>query len=98
MVNQVSLTISRQLRIDVPVHNQQIDPAIVVIVKEFCAPADQRKTYGSHLRRIRHVREGTLAIIVIERVVIVIEVCNEEIELAIMIKITESDSHASLLT
>ena len=49
----------------------------------------------SHFRRCR---EATLAIVVIQSVVVIVEICNEQVESAVVIVIAERHPHASLLT
>src|SRR5216683_6064588 len=97
VMHEVSLPVSRQLRIDVSVDDKQINPTIVVVVTKLGSPTNVGKTYSSYFCCIRNIGKRTVAIIVIKRVVVVVEICNKQIEFAVVIIVTECDPHASLL-
>src|SRR6266851_5414468 len=96
VMHEVSLPVSRQLRIDMTVDDQEINPTVVVVVKKLGSPTNVGKTYGSDFCGIRDIGKRTVAIIVIKGVVVVVEICDKQIEFAVMIIVTKSDSHASL--
>ena len=79
------------------VDDQQINPAIVVIIKKLRAPTDIRKTNGCYLGRVGNIRKRTFTVIVIESVVVVIEISNKHIQSLVVIVVTQSHPHAALL-
>ncbi len=97
MVHEVSLPVSRYLRIDMTVDDQQINPTVVVVVKKLGSPTNVGQTYGSDFCCVRNIGKRSVPIIVVKSVVVVIEICNEQIEFAIVIIVAQRDSHASLL-
>src|SRR5262249_18334894 len=97
MMQQLALAVMLQLRIDMPVGHEQIDPSVVVVIKEPSSPADIRHAYRGDIRFIRNIREGIVAVVVIERVVIVHEVSFKNVEAPVMIVIADSYTHTSLL-
>src|SRR5687768_13860895 len=96
-MQQARLTIIWKLRIHVPVGHEKIHPTIVVVIKKPCAPTDVRHTGRRHLRSVGKVRKRIRAVVPIQRVVLVGEVGNEKIDFTVVIIISGSHSHASLL-
>src|SRR2546421_11096861 len=77
---------------------QEIGPAIVVIIEKPGAPANVRQAYRRHFSRVGNIGKRTLAVVVIESIVIIVEVRNEQVEFAVVIIIAECHAHAPLLT
>src|ERR1044072_3798992 len=92
----MAMLVARQLRINMTVDDQQIDPTVVVVVKELGSPADIGKTNGSYFGRIRDIGKRTATIVMVGRVVVVIEVGYKQVQLAVVLVIAQSHSHASL--
>jgi hypothetical protein len=66
MKEELSLTVVTSLGVSMAVGYKEINPTIIVIVKEFRSPAYIRKTYFGDLRGIGNISERIVAIIVIE--------------------------------
>ena len=84
-------------RVHVAVGNEQVVVAVVVVIEKTRPPpqgADARAAKG---RTEARVGEKSPAIIVVERVVVVREIGDEEIEIAVAIVVTGRDAHAGLL-
>ena len=69
------------------VDDKQIDPSVVIVIKEFGAPAHVRKTYRGDFSRVRNVGERTSAVVMVERVVVVVEVSYKQVGLSVMVEI-----------
>src|SRR5437870_12379363 len=78
------------------VDHKQIDPSVVIIIEEFRAPAHVRKTYRGDFSRVRNVGERTSAVVMIERVIVVVEVSYKQVGLSVMVVVAHRDTHASL--
>src|SRR5580765_7894637 len=76
---------------------EQVDPPIVIIIEEFRSPADVGQAYRRDLSRIRNIGERVLSVVPVERVVIVVEICDKQVQLLVMIVVPYSHAHASLL-
>src|SRR6188474_2749808 len=76
------------------VSNEEIDPSIIVVIKEPCAPANVRQAHGGDLGGIRKVRERVLSVVMVERVVFVGKISDEQIKLAVVV--AYRDAHRSL--
>src|ERR1041384_5292904 len=79
------------------VGDEQIDPTVVVIVEEFRSPPDVRQTDGCNFCRIRNIGKGVWSIAAVQRVVVVVEVRDKQIQLSIMIIVSQRHTHRSLL-
>ena len=84
-VQQAALAIVFQLRINMAIGYEQINPAVVVIVKELSSPTNVRDTYCGDFSCIRNIRERIMAVIMIERVVLFSKVGSKDVKPAIMI-------------
>src|SRR5215468_1174105 len=79
------------------VRQNQIGPAIIVIVKEHDTPA-QKLGIGSNSRSVGHVRKRAIPVIVIESRRVIGKVGLEDVQLPIPVVIRNRCAHASLLT
>src|SRR4030088_3502158 len=95
-VQQLALAIVISLRVGVAVGNEQIDPAVVVVIEELGSPADISKAYRSHSGFEGNVRERIGANVAVKNIVFIVEVGDEYIEPSIVIIVTQRDAHASL--
>src|SRR5688500_10469694 len=98
MVQQLSLAILAPLRVDMAVSNKQIYPTIVIIVKKLRSPANIRETHLCDLCLERNIGKRIAPIIAIQSVVLVVEISYEEIQLAVMVVVTQRNAHRPLLT
>src|SRR5688572_7492437 len=76
--------------------NKQIHPAVVVVVEKLRPPANVWQARGRDLRSIRKIRKRILAVVMIERVVLVCEVRNEQVEFSIVIVVANGHAHTTL--
>src|SRR5688572_4405104 len=98
MMQQLSLAILAPLRVNVSVNYKQIYPTVVVIIKKLRAPANIRETHLCDLCLEGNVGKGIAIIVAIQSVVLVVEISYEEIQLAVMVVVTQRDAHRALLT
>src|SRR5262249_50707882 len=70
---QLALAIILQLWVNVPIGDEQIAPAVVVVIEEFGTPAYVRQANAGDVRLIRNVREHISPVVMVERVVLVYE-------------------------
>src|SRR5688500_2708714 len=85
------------LRIDMAIDDKQVEPRIVVEINEARSPSDIRPRNLSNLGRHRDVAEIVVAIIAVESIVFVNEICNEDPKAAGVKVIAHRNSHRSLL-
>src|ERR1700730_6575105 len=85
LVNEIALAVAWQLRVDVAIDDKQVDPAIVVIVKELGAPTHVRKTYRGDFSSVGNVGERIVAVVMVKRVVVVVEISYEQVEPPIVV-------------
>ena len=97
-MDEIALPVGWQLGVNMTVDHQQINPAVVVIIKKLGAPTDIGETNGCYLSRVGDIRKRTFTVIVIESVVVVIEISNKHIQSLVVIIVTQRHSHAALLT
>jgi hypothetical protein len=76
-----------ELRIDVAIGDEEIEPAIGIVVKEVRAPADLEKIGSAQPGRPAHLGECTCAEISVERIRLIGIVGHEKIELPVIIVI-----------
>src|SRR5207302_1146123 len=96
-VQQLALAIVISLRVSVAVGNEQIDPAIVVVIEELSSPAHVRKTYLGHCGLVGNIRERVLSDVAVKDIVFIVEVGNENVEPSVVVIVTHCDAHAPLL-
>src|SRR5215813_7927700 len=78
------------------VRQNQVRPAIIVIVKEHRTPA-QILGIGGNSRSIGHVRKRAISVIVVESRRVIRKVSLEDVQLAVSVVIRNCCAHASLL-
>src|ERR1700746_932602 len=66
------------LRVNMPVHHEDVKPAIVVIIEKTVTPTDERNCGSCNTCLIAHIREAVVAVIVVEHLVVVAEVSNQK--------------------
>src|SRR5215470_2740952 len=79
------------------VRQNQIGPAIIVIVKEHDTPA-QKLGIASNSRSVGHVRKRAIPVIVIKSRRVIGKVGLEDVQLSVPVVIRNRCAHASLLT
>src|SRR4030095_13963589 len=97
-MHEVALVECRQLRIDMTIRYKEIDPTVIVVVKKLGSPPDVRQAHRRDFGSIRDISERVVAVIPVKRVVVVVKICNEQIQFLIVIVIANSHAHTSLLT
>src|SRR5258707_9176503 len=85
------------LRIRMAVGDEQIDPAIVVVIKELSPPADVRKAYRGPSRIVGNIGERIATNVAVKDIVFIVEVGNEYIQPAVVVIVTHRNAHAPLL-
>jgi len=86
------------LRIHVAVGDENVGPAVVVVIEKLHAKTQIGIADGAHARRARKVGELAIAIVVIEIVVIVGKVVLRDVRPAIAIIVGRVDAHAGLFS
>ena len=86
------------LRIHVAVGDENVGPAVIVVIEELHAKTQIGIADGAHARRARKVGELAIAIVVIEIVVIVGKVVLRDVGPAIAIIVGRVDAHAGLFS
>ena len=81
---------------DMPIRNEDIKRAIVICIEEPGAEADVEITLFSEVCLINHIGEGAVAVVAVERVRLVREISDEDIERAIAVVIACGNAHAGL--
>ena len=84
-------------RIDVAVSDDQVIPAIVIVIEKACTPSQERDSRFAQTGLKGNVREVTLAFIVVEHVRIVGKVRDVKINSAVVVVISNRQSHPRLL-
>ena len=85
------------LRVDVAVRDEQVFPAVVVEVNEHDAPAQREVGRRTDAGNVRDVREHPVTIVAVQRVVIVGEVADREVDQTVAVEVADADAHAGLL-
>ena len=76
------------------VGEEQIDEAVVVVVEELEAPAAQQARRLRDAVKRRDIRERLVALVLVEREHLLIDVGDEEILLAVAVDVGGIDAHA----
>src|SRR6185369_4525501 len=83
-------------RINMSIHNEQVEPAIVVIIDKTRAPTQKRNRNFTKSGLKRYVCEIVVAVVVIKNVRIVREVGDMKIDAAVVVIITDGETHSRL--
>ena len=83
-------------RVDVPIHNQQIGPAIVVEIQK-ASPPSQILSVQAQPRRERHVVKCPIPVVPVKRGGVIRKVGLEYIEPSIPIEVCHANAHSRLL-
>ena len=84
-------------RVDVAVGDDEVEPAVVVVIGEGGPPAEERDARTGDARRIADVREEALAVVVVEDVVVVGEVRDVEVVAPVVVVVADGHAHVGLL-
>src|SRR6266550_9333551 len=90
--------LSFYLRINVPVSNEQIGPAVVIEIKKLCAKPEERNADRADSRCACNICELTIVIVMVEIVGIVGEIRFHNVGPAIAIIVSSIDAHARLFS
>src|ERR1043165_4842109 len=83
--------------INMSIHNKQIEPAIVVVVDKTRSPTQKRNRNFTKPGLKCYVSKIVVAVVVIKNIRIVREVGDMKIHATVVVTITNSESHPSLL-
>src|SRR5258707_1089184 len=85
------------LRIDVAIGDEEVEPGVVVHIEEGSAPADVGITGLTDTGGPAHVIETFRAHVAIERIGLVLEMGDEETEMATVVVVAPVDAHIAEL-
>src|SRR5215467_15654118 len=80
--------------IRMPVGQEKIDVAVVVVIKELQAPAAQQPRGVRNSVHVGYVRKGLVLVVVVEREHLLVYVRHEEILPSVLVKIGGIYSHS----
>src|ERR1700680_190996 len=84
------------LRIDVPVGYEDVEPSVIVHIKERSTPSHEGVAGLAYVRGVTDVRETLFAPIPVKRVGFLREICDEDVEQSIMVDIAKIHAHRAL--
>ena len=84
-------------RVDVAVGDDQVQPAVVVVVDERVPPAQEGDARARHSRGKAHVGEEAAAVVVVEDVVVVGEVRDVDVVASVVVVVADGHAHVGLL-
>src|SRR5258708_15572388 len=74
--------------------DEQVFPAIVVVIEKVCAPAGESQSGVTHAGRVGHIAKRAGALIAKQHIALVGEIRHDDIGQAIVVVVAEVDSHA----
>src|SRR5260221_257785 len=74
--------------------NEEILPAIIIVVEQVRAPAGKGDSRGAQTRLIRDIAKGAIAIVVKKEIALVGKIGNDNIRAAVIVEIAEVRAHA----
>ena len=80
-----------------PVGEKKVEQPIVVVIQKPRTPAEERNRRVGDSRRVAHIGKTGVAIVAVERVVVVGKIRDAEIDFAIAVVIADRNSHRGLL-
>src|SRR5260370_41112346 len=83
--------------IDVSIGNEYVEQTVVIVLEKARAPAQKRYRQCRDSSAEADVGKGRVTVITVERVVIVGEIRDVEIDFAVTVVIADGDSHGGLL-
>src|SRR5580698_339740 len=86
------------LWVNMAVHNEEIEPTIVVIVEKGCTPTEKGDGDLGNTCLVGDICEIGITIVTVERVVVIGEGCVVEIEKTVVGVVPDGDTHAGGLT
>src|SRR3984885_5447496 len=86
------------LWVNMAVDNEEIEPAIVVIVKKGCTPTEKGDGDLGNACLVGDICEIGITIVTVERIVVIRKGCVVEIEKTVVGVISDGDTHAGSLT
>src|SRR5262245_9749446 len=83
------------LRIDVAIGDENVEPGIVVHVETCCAPTDVRIAWLTDTRRPTNIVKAFLAPVAIERIGLLLKVGYEEAEPSAVVEVAPVHAHVA---
>jgi len=74
----------------VSLRNEEILPAIIIVVEQVRAPAGKGDSRGAQTRLIRDIAKGAIAIVVKKEIALVGKIGDDNIRAAVIVEIAES--------
>src|SRR5580658_3640019 len=85
------------LRVNVAVDHEQVEPTVVVVVEEPVAPSDKRNGRLRNTGLVTHIGKVGIAIVMEQHLVVVAEIGDEKIEQAVVLVVADGNSHRRYL-
>ena len=77
----------------VALRDQQVFEAVVVVVEKMNAPSGMQKRHARKARDIRVIGERAVAVVAIQRVLLVCEIRDDQVRQTIVVEVLEVDAH-----
>src|ERR1700687_590995 len=76
-----------------PLRNEEVLPAIIVVVEQVRAPTGKSESRAAHARLVGHILKGAVAIVLIEVIALVGKIGDNDIWVAVVIEVAEVGAH-----
>src|SRR6266478_7735280 len=76
-----------------PLRNEEVLPAIIVVIEQVRAPTRNSESRSTQARRIGHIPEAAVAVVVKEVIAFVGKIRDDNIRATIIVEIAEVDAH-----
>src|SRR5260370_40394087 len=82
--------------VDMPGCGEQVEPPITVAIEKSSAPSEERNRDLALSGVIGDIREAASAIVAVEGVIVVREICDKEVEQTIVVIVADCEAHGRL--
>src|SRR5947207_9230945 len=76
-----------------PLRNEEIFPAIIVVIEQMRAPTGKSESRATHARRVGHILEAAFAVVVKEVIAFIRKVRDENVGATVIVVVAEVSHH-----
>src|SRR6266480_332623 len=76
-----------------PLRNEEVLPAIIVVIEQMRAPTGKSESRSTHARRVGHILEGAFAVVVKEVIAFIGKIRDDNVRATVIVVIAEVGPH-----
>src|SRR2546430_6877083 len=76
-----------------PMRNEEVFPAIIVVIEQMRTPTGKSESRATHARRVGHILEGAFTVVVKEEIAFIRKIRDDNVRATVIVVIAEVGPH-----